>query len=138
MAVAPIAPRVSRKTPGRLLPHKLGPYELFDHNGKGGMADIYRARRANDLGVVRQVVVKEVLPELRSEVRLGDLLIAEAKLAARLTHANIVRVEQLGRDEGTLYIAMEHVEGLDLRELLRRCARTGVRIPIDVSLHICL
>ena len=44
----------------------------------------------------------------------------------RRWHPNIVRVEHLGRDEGTLYIAMEYVQGLDLRELLRRCAKKRV------------
>jgi len=131
--------RVARKTPGRLLPHKLGPYELFDHIGKGGMADIYRARRVSDLGVVREVVVKEVLPELVAERGFGDLLVAEAKLAARLEHSNIVRVEHLGReDDDTLYIAMEYVHGLDLRELLKRSAKGRIVIPADLALRIVM
>ena len=130
--------RVARKTPGRLLPHRLGPYELFDHIGKGGMADIYRARRRSDLGVERVVVVKEVLPELARESRFGDLLVAEAKLAARLSHANIVRVEHLGRDDETLFIAMEYVHGLDLREVLRRAARGRIAIPADLALRIAM
>ena len=130
--------RVARKTPGRLLPHRLGPYELFDHIGKGGMADIYRARRRSDLGVERVVVVKEVLPELVREPRFGDLLVAEAKLAARLSHANIVRVEHLGRDEETLFIAMEYVHGLDLREVLRRAARGRILIPADFAIRIAM
>ena len=102
------------------------------------MADIYRARKASEYGAVRQVVVKEVLPELARHERFAELLVAEAKLAARLNHANIVRVEHLGRDEGTLYIAMELVEGLDLRELLRRCARMRVPLPVELSLRIGL
>lgn len=128
----------SRKTPGRLLPCKLGEYELVDHIGKGGMADIYRARRKNELGVVRDLVLKEVLPELAGEPRFADLLIAEAKLAAKLTHANVVRVEYLGRDGGSLYIAMEHVDGLDLRDLFRRCAQSGTRIPADMALRVAI
>jgi serine/threonine-protein kinase len=132
------APSRERKGPGRLLPQRLGPYELFDHIGRGGMADIYRARREGELGVVRQVVVKEVLPELAGAERLAALLAQEAKLASRLEHANIVRVEQLGREDDTLYIAMEYVEGLDLRELLRRCARQSVPLPVELSLRIVI
>jgi len=120
------------------LPSRLGDYELFDHIGRGGMADIYRARRAGELGVVRQVVVKEVLPDLAGSERLAALLAQEAKLASRLEHANIVRIEQLGRDDGTLYIAMEYVEGLDLRELLRRASRQRVPLPIELSLRIVI
>src|SRR5262245_8710745 len=103
--------RRERKATGRLLPAKLGAYELFDHVGRGGMADIYRARRTGELGTTRQVVVKEVLPELAACERLVDLLAHEAKLAAELDHPNIVRIEHLGREDGTLYIAMEWVEG---------------------------
>ncbi len=124
------------RTPGRLLPAKLGPYELFDHVGRGGMADIYRARSTDELGVVREVVVKEVLPHLTHSERLADLLASEAKLASRLDHPNVVRVETLGRDGELLYIAMEWVDGLDLRDLLRRCAREGVPLPIDLSLFM--
>ncbi|MFO0618288.1 MAG: serine/threonine-protein kinase [Polyangiaceae bacterium] len=130
--------RPARKTPGRLLPCKLGEYELFDHIGKGGMADIYRARRRNELGVVRELVVKEVLPELAGEARFSELLAAEAKLASRLAHPNVVRVEFLGRDAGALYIAMEHVDGLDLRELFRKCAQSGTRIPTEMALRIAI
>jgi serine/threonine-protein kinase len=124
------------RCPGRLLPARLGPYELFDHVGRGGMADIYRARLHADLGGTREVVVKEVLPELARSERLAELLVREAKLAAQLDHPNVVRVEHLGREGETLYIAMEWVEGMDLRELLRRCARSKVSLPIDISVHI--
>lgn len=126
--------RVERRGPGRLLPYELGPYTLFDHIGRGGMADIYRARTTTSLGAARQVVIKEVLPELSDAPRFSELLVAEAKLASGLSHANIVTIEHLGRDKGTLYIAMEYVEGLDLRELLRRCARQKVPLPVDFSL----
>jgi eukaryotic-like serine/threonine-protein kinase len=130
--------RANRKGPGRLLPQRLGAYELFDHVGKGGMADIYRARRAVGGDAERIVVVKEVLPELYGVERFRELLIAEAKLAARLEHGNIVRVEHLGEEEGTLFIAMEYVEGLDLRELLRTCAQRRVPLPIELSLRVVI
>lgn len=128
--------KIDRRGPGRLLPHRLGRYELFDHIGRGGMADIYRARMDTALGGSRQVVIKEVLPELADNARFAELLIDEAKLASRLSHQSIVQVEDLGRHDGVLYIAMEYVEGLDLRELLRRCARAKIPLPVDLSLRI--
>ena len=129
---------VSRRGPGRLLPARLGPYELFDHIGRGGMADIYRARKAGDFGVVREVVVKEILPELARVDRLAELLAAEAKTAARLEHTNVVRIEDLQRDASTLFIAMEYVDGLDLRELFRVCSRQGTWIPPELGLWIVI
>jgi len=130
--------RVLRRGPGRLLPHTLGSYTLFDHIGRGGMADIYRARTTTSLGAEREVVIKEVLPELCDIPRFAELLAAEAKLASGLTHANVVTIEHLGRDDGKLYIAMEYIEGLDLRQLLRRCARQNVPLPVDFALRIVM
>jgi serine/threonine protein kinase len=118
----------------RPLPSRLGRYLLFDHVGRGGMADIYLARVETDLGGSRRVIVKEVLPKHADSTSFSSMLVAEAKLAARLSHANVVAVEDLGRDAGTLYIAMEYVEGFDLRELCRRCSHARVPLPIEFSL----
>lgn len=128
--------RAKRRSAGRLLPARLGAFELFDHIGRGGMADIYRARRKGGLGLERQVVIKEVLPEYANCEHMANLLAEEARIASRLEHPNIVRIEDLQREDGNLYIAMEYVEGLDLRETLRAASRTQTRIPIEVTIFI--
>ena len=130
--------RKKERGPGRVLPHRFGRYTLVDHVGRGGMADIYLASEETGFGGRRRVIIKEVLRDLADDARYADLLVAEAKLAARLGHANVVKVEDLGRtaDEGALYIAMEYVEGFDLRELLRACARRKVSLPIDFSVLV--
>ncbi len=120
----------------RTLPFQLGRHTLFDHVGRGGMADIYLARSKTALGAARLVVIKEVIPQLVDNEHFVEMLIAEAKLAAQLSHANIARVEDLGREDGILFIAMEYVEGLDLRELLRRCTRRKLALPIGYSLSV--
>jgi len=98
------------------------------------MADIYLARVETDLGGSRRVIVKEVLPKHCDNPAFAGMLIAEAKLAADLTHANVVTVEDLGREAGGLFIAMEYVEGFDLRELCRRCSHARIPLPIEFSL----
>ena len=81
------------------------------------MANIYLANAESELRLPRRlVVIKEVIAELAHDAKFADMLVAEAKLAAELDHANVVKVEDLGRD-GTLFIAMEYVEGVDLREI---------------------
>jgi len=103
------------------------------------MADIYLAQAETALGDARRlVVIKEMLPLLAHSTQFSDMLVAEAKLAARLDHANIVKVEDLGRAQGSLFIAMEYVEGLDLRELLRRCAKARVALPVEFSLRVVI
>lgn len=109
---------------------------LFERIGYGGMANIYLARYRTELGARRLCVIKEVLPELSHDPRMIDLLVDEARFSSRLNHANIVKVEDLCRAEGNLYIAMEYVEGFDLRELLRRAAIGRVPFPIAYSLLV--
>jgi eukaryotic-like serine/threonine-protein kinase len=102
------------------------------------MADIFLAREETDLGVARLVVVKQILPHLAESREFSDLLITEAKLAARLDHANVVQVHDLGRVGAFLYIAMQYVEGFDLTELLRRCSRTKTALPVQYALLVII
>lgn len=124
--------------PASAVPRTFGRYQLFDRVGVGGMAEIYLARARTELGGARLVVVKQILPNLSGNEKFADMLISEAKLAARLNHANVVQVFDLGRHEGVLFIAMEYIEGFDLNELLRRCARSNVPLPIDFALLIVM
>ncbi|MBI2389857.1 MAG: protein kinase [Deltaproteobacteria bacterium] len=123
------------------LPRTFGHYVLFDLIGRGGMAEIYLARaKTQEAGGARLVVVKQILPELSANAKFADALVQEAKLAARLSHANVAQVFDLGREgrDQRLFIAMEYVEGLDLNELLRKCARTKVPLPIEFALLVIM
>ncbi|MBM4358246.1 MAG: serine/threonine protein kinase [Deltaproteobacteria bacterium] len=120
----------------RQLPYRLGRFTLFDHLATGGMADIYLARATTELGAARLLVIKEMLPKRLSDPRWTEMLVDEAKLSAQLTHANIARVEELGRHEGSLYIAMEYVEGLDLRELLKQSSVRKLALPMEYRLYV--
>jgi serine/threonine protein kinase len=121
------------------LPREVSRYVLFDHIGRGGMADIFLARMRNSLGGSRLCVIKEILPRLSRDERFAEMLTREAKLAAQLSHANVVQVFDLGRDEGLedrLFIAMEYVEGFDLNQLLRQLSKHRVGLPADFALFI--
>jgi serine/threonine-protein kinase len=98
------------------------------------MAELYRARTTDD----RLAVIKEVLPELAKHPRYIELLVAEAQLTGMLNHPNIVKVIGFGRraDSGMPYIALEHVDGVDLRGLLRGCTERKVALPIKHALTI--
>jgi serine/threonine-protein kinase len=119
-----------------LLPRLFGRYALFDFIGKGGMAEIYLARQKTELGPARRCVVKQIRPDLARDPAFSDMLVHEAKLAARLSHANVVQVLDLGREGERLFIAMEYVEGFDLNDLLRRCWRAKVPLPFEFAVHI--
>jgi serine/threonine-protein kinase len=120
------------------LPRRFGPYLLFDKIGEGGMARIFLARTSAGLGGDRLIVVKEILPMLAASAEMSRLLVDEAKLCATLSHKNIVQVQDLGREVGRLYISMEYIEGLDLRELLKGCSQKKIPLPVEFSLFIVL
>ena len=121
---------------GMRLPRAFGRYTLFDYIGKGGMAEIYLARLTMDVGFSRLVVIKQILLEYADNSAFLEMLIHEAKLAANLSHTNIVVVHELGREEGRLFIAMEYVEGLDLNALLRLCSEQKIPLPVEFALYI--
>ncbi len=123
-------------SPSIVLPTSFGRYALFDFIGKGGMAEIFLARQKTELGAFRRCVVKKILPELANHRTFAEMIVHEAKLAARLSHANVVQVFDLGRAGDRLFIAMEYVEGFDLNDLLRRCARSKVPLPWEMSVHV--
>jgi len=123
-------------SPATRLPRKFGSYLLFDRIGAGGMAEIFLARAKTELGGQRLVVVKQILPSLAAHPQFAEMLIHEAKLAARLDHANVAQVYDLGRSDESLFIAMEYVEGFDLNDLLRRCTKEKVPVPIELALCI--
>jgi serine/threonine-protein kinase len=118
------------------LPRAFGKYLLFDRIGRGGMADIFLARMATGLGAGRRVVVKQILPEFSADPGFTQALIAEAKLAAQLSHNNIVRMLDLGRESGRLYIAMEYVEGFDLNQLLAQLSQRRLPLPAEFAMFI--
>ncbi len=124
------------------LPRRFGRYVLFEFIGRGGMAEIYLARATTDLGASRLCVVKQIIAEYASDPQFAEMLVYEAKVAAKLSHPNIVQVFDLGRgalesggNDG-LFIAMEYVEGFDLAALWRQCARADVPLPREFALRI--
>ncbi len=104
-------------------PHRFGQYTLTARLGRGGMADVYRARREGAAGFERTVVVKKILGSHNEDPQFVEMFINEAKIAARLTHPNIVQVYELGEQDGEFFIVMEYVKGKDLLRLLRALAQ---------------
>lgn len=99
---------------------KLGPYRLIRLLGAGGMAEVWLAEVYGASGFEKRVALKVLLPELRGDGTFERLLIDEARLGARLNHANLVGVHDLGVANGTYYMRMDLVDGADMRTLLER------------------
>lgn len=112
---------------------RLGKYEIVDRLGAGGMAVVYRAR---DTMLDRVVALKVINERLDAEEPAFKRFLHEAKIAAGLTHPNIVIIYELGIEEGMPFIAMEYLPGRDLQEFLRDGAQMGLRQTIEVALQI--
>jgi eukaryotic-like serine/threonine-protein kinase len=117
---------------------RFGRYTVFECLGAGGMATVHRATVEIGGGVVREVALKRMLPNLADDKKTLDDFIREAKLAAQLQHPNIVRMLELGRQGTTYFIAMELVKGESLLQLMKLMhSRRQVTPPGVVIALLC-
>jgi tRNA A-37 threonylcarbamoyl transferase component Bud32 len=98
----------------------LGRYELVRPLARGGMAELFLARRRGAAGVEKSLVIKRIRPERAADPRFLELFVREARLSMSLAHQNIVPVFDFGRAGDELFLAMEHVDGHDLGWALAR------------------
>src|SRR3954447_3745507 len=96
------------------------------------MSEVWLARRRT--GSQEPLVMKWILPHLSSDPSFRQMLLNEARVAARLNHPNIARILDLGEADGTFYIAMEYVRGADLSQLMRQAWKAGQWISPPVSM----
>jgi TonB family protein len=118
-------------------PDRFGQYEILERIASGGMAELFRARRRGVEGFEKIVAIKKILPHISDDGEFITMFADEAKLAAQLNHPNIVHIFDLGKvEDGGYFIAMEHVEGRDLRSILQLSRETGQPLPISLSVAI--
>jgi hypothetical protein len=94
---------------------KFGKYKIIEEVGRGGFADVYKAI---DTTLDRTVALKFLEPRLLLEPTFVERFQREAKLAANLKHPNIVIIHEFGWEAGTVYMAMEFLEGQPLKEVI--------------------
>jgi serine/threonine protein kinase len=116
---------------------QLGKYRLLEPVASGGMADVFRAEVPGAAGFVKQVAVKLIRGDQGEASDFVRMFIEEARLASRLTHANIVQVFEFDRIEGSYCIAMEFVHGRTLRQVVDRCRERGVKLGLPHAVHVC-
>jgi serine/threonine-protein kinase len=112
------------------------PYQMERRLAAGGMAEVFVAKRMGPHGFEKRVALKRILPQFAIDADFVHMFIDEARLAARLSHANIVQVFDFGKHEGTFFIAMELIDGSNVNQLLRAVALRDDAVPLDVALHI--
>jgi Tol biopolymer transport system component len=112
---------------------RLGPYEILGQIGAGGMGEVYRAK---DPRLSREVAIKVLPAALSADPDRIRRFEQEARSASALNHPNIVTIHDIGSQDGTLFIAMELVEGTSLRELLLEGEPLPMRKTLDLATQI--
>jgi serine/threonine protein kinase len=123
---------------------RIGKYVLDERIAVGGMAEVWAAHAEGLRGFVKPVALKFILESFSGDPELERLFVNEARIAARLQHANLVAVfdfDKVDPDQerglaGRYYIAMERVEGKDLRHLSDAARQAGTVIPLGVALYV--
>ncbi len=120
----PYRPRIVGTEPGDVV----GGYELLREIGRGGMAEVWVARKVNATNG-KFVALKMVLPQYVGDERYSHMFRSEADVSAPLSHGNIVQVFDEGEDNGRSFLVMEWVDGVDLAHLINDMAQMRVRDP---------
>jgi serine/threonine protein kinase len=126
----------SVKTADASAPEEFGPYIVYERLGVGGMATVHRAKKRGIAGFERGVALKRMLPHLAEDAEFINSFVREAKLASLLVHPNIAQIYDFGRVGNVYYIAMEHVDGFDVRKMLRYSNRHKEPLPLNVVMSI--
>jgi serine/threonine-protein kinase len=115
-----------------------GKYQLVEVAGEGGMATVYRAVQKGAAGFQRTVAIKHIKPEYRALKNYIDMFIEEARVGSELAHPNIVQVHDFVSQQGSYYLVMEWVEGIDLGAFIRinKEAGTPIAWPFAVAMGI--
>jgi serine/threonine-protein kinase len=115
-----------------------GGYELLRRLAAGGMGEVFVARKTGAADFEKHVALKLLLPHLTASPESVKRFYAEARLAARMHHPNIVEIFDVGEAEGRPFLAMQLVEGLSLAQYLRLVSERQLTVPLPIARAIAL
>ncbi|HXJ77705.1 MAG TPA: protein kinase [Candidatus Methylomirabilis sp.] len=116
------------------MPEKIGKYVVRERIGRGGMGMIFKA---HDPVLDRPVALKVISPEVEVTDELRARFFREAQACARLSHPNIVTIYDMGEDDGRLFIVMELLEGVELRQLIAQRKTPALEDKLSVMEQVC-
>ncbi|WIG93216.1 protein kinase [Myxococcus sp. SDU36] len=128
----------SSTQPARLRPFRpqpFGRYTLLSHLATGGMGEIYLARLEGAQGFEKLCVIKKILPQLAADTDFVERFVGEARTLVRLSHGSIAQVLDMGLHEDEAYMALEHVDGKDLRKVGARVRDRQMPLPVTFILY---
>ncbi len=121
---------------GSFQPESFGKYYLVDKIAVGGMAEIFKAKSFGHGGFEKLLVIKRILPHISEKEEFVEMFVDEAKVSVALQHANIIQTYDFGKVHENWFIAMECVEGKDVKGLLRKLAQRRRLLPIEFAVYV--
>ena len=118
------------------LPRLFGKYYLLELINVGGMAEVFKAKMFGVEGFEKIVAIKRILPEVAEDAEFIKMFVDEAKIAVKLQHPNVVQIFELGKIEDSYFIAMELINGKDLKTIRKRLKRVDLLMPVEQSAYI--
>ena len=118
-----------------MIPDRFGKYRVLRRIASGGMAEVYLCRLTGEEGFRKRVALKVVHPRHADDPRFRELFAREARLAASLSHPNLVQVFDFGREGDAHFLAMEYVEGWNLAQAAEQARQLHVPISPGVWRH---
>jgi TonB family protein len=115
---------------------RFGEYVLLEKIATGGMAEVWKARMRGVEGFQKTVAIKKILPHMSDNEEFLTMFVDEAKLAAQLSHNNIIHIYELGKQDDSYFIAMEYIDGEDLKSILKRGSETMQPVSTELALFI--
>lgn len=117
-------------------PQRFGRYTLLMPLSMGGMGEIFLARLEGAQGFEKLCVIKKILPHLAQDKDFVDRFVDEARILVKLSHGNIAQVLDMGLHEGAPYIALEFIDGKDLRRVVARAHERALTLPLSFILYV--
>jgi len=117
-------------------PFKIGKYLLLERLAMGGMAEVYRAKASGAGGFEKQLAIKRILPNYSQNEEFRRMFEYEARLSSMLTHSNIVQVYDFVKSGETYLLAMEYVDGKNLRQFVNKVKKVGFQLPVEFGVYI--
>jgi len=113
-------------------------YHLLEKLESGGMAEVFLGEATSVQGFKKRVAIKRVLPHLASHTNFIGMFLDEARLGARLSHANIVSVFDIGKSDNSFFIVMEFVDGTNLKKIMETLRLKKQRFPLKDVIYIAM
>ncbi len=117
-------------------PEAFGKYYLIDRIATGGMAEIFKAKSFSTAGFEKVQVIKRILSHLSDNEEFVTMFIDEAKISVSLQHSNLVQIYDFGKIRDNYFIAMEWIDGKDIKQALRKLAHRRKLLPEEFAVFI--